>query len=216
MNKKEKNTSPKTGYLVKSSWINKWKKITYYQKIKILIKLKCNNDLISNEVINHLEKNKLKYKDLPPLEIFNYKNKKELDDVLLNDSLVIIDTNLKQSLDNTSKGNFVIYNLYNNEIHLNNDERMAYHIYKNIIITKKNLNLFFLNQLFKIIKFNPESNSIYLINKNILNHFKNIFYFDRIKQLLANNSISINTNNFKEYFYNIKQIIKMIRNIWIN
>ena len=100
--KKENESSPKSGYLIKNSWINNWKKITNYEKIKTLIKLNNRKDIISDEIINHLEKNKLNYKDLPPLEIFNFQTKNELDDYLLNNCLVIINTNLMQSFGNNS------------------------------------------------------------------------------------------------------------------
>ena len=100
--KKENESSPKSGYLIKNSWINNWKKITGCEKIKTLIKLNNRKDIISDEIINHLEKNKLNYKDLPPLEIFNFQTKNELDDYLLNNCLVIINTNLMQSFGNNS------------------------------------------------------------------------------------------------------------------
>ena len=101
-NQKENESFPKSGYFIKNSWINNWKKITNYEKIKTLIKLNNRNDIISDEIINHLEKNKLNYKDLPPLEIFNFQTKNELDDYLLNNCLVIINTNLMQSFGNNS------------------------------------------------------------------------------------------------------------------
>ena len=66
LNKKENESSLKSGYLIKNSWVDNWKKITNYEKIKTLIKLNNRNDIISDEIINHLEKNKLNYKDLPP------------------------------------------------------------------------------------------------------------------------------------------------------
>ena len=216
INKKEKSNVPKSGYLISFSWINNWKKITNYEKIKFLIKFNSNNsnsnlNNISDEVIYHLEKNNFKYNDLPPLEIHSFKTKKDLDDYLMNDSLVIVDSNFIRSFKNKSEEIITIYNLNKNEIKFNSSKDMIYEIYKNIIIAKEQLNIFFLKKLFRIIKFNPnEQNNynLFLLNGQILQDMKSILNYNRVNKALGDNNISYN-NNFEEYF---SEIIKIIKN----
>ena len=216
INKKEKSNVPKSGYLISFSWINNWKKITNYEKIKFLIKFNSNNsnsnlNNISDEVIYHLEKNNFKYNDLPPLEIHSFKTKKDLDDYLMNDSLVIVDSNFIRSFKNKSEEIITIYNLNKNEIQFNSSKDMIYEIYKNIIIAKEQLNIFFLKKLFRIIKFNPnEQNNynLFLLNGQILEDMKSILNYNRVNKALGDNNISYN-NNFEEYF---SEIIKIIKN----
>ena len=212
-NKKDNNLSLKSGYLISNSWFNNWKKITNYEIIKILIKFNNNNnnDIISKEVINHLEKYNFKYSDLPPLEIFFFRTKSELEDFLIKDSLVIIDDDFKQSFKIKSEQKITTYYLNRNQIYLNVDKDMVFNIYKNKIISKEKLNIFFLKQFLRIVEYNPNHqkiNSIYLINNKILDIFKNIFDYEKIKTFLMNNNISYN-NNFDEYFL---EILKIIRN----
>ena len=110
-----------------------------------------------------------------------------------------------------SEQKITTYYLNRNQIYLNVDKDMVFNIYKNKIISKEKLNIFFLKQFLRIVEFNPnhqKNNSIYLINNKILNIFKNIFDYDRIKTFLMNNNISYN-NNFDEYFL---EILKIIRN----
>ena len=209
--KKEKSNAPKSGYLISFSWINKWKKITNYEKIKFLMTLNNNNiNNISDAVIYHLEKNKFKYNDLPPLEIYSFKSKNDLDEFLKNDYLVIVDNSFIQSFKNKSKEIITIYNLDKNAIQINTNKEMIYEIYKNIIMTKEKLIIFFLKKLFKMIKFNPSeqnNNNIFLINGQILEDMKNIFDYNRMNKTLINNNIYYNSN-FGEYFSEVLKIIK--------
>ena len=213
--KKENNSEPKSGYLISNSWLVNWKKITNYEKIKVLMELNGNNNNISteisNEIMNHLEKNKFKYSDLPPLEILCFKTKKELDNFLTNDSLVIIDNDFKGNFKLKSQESLTIYNLNKNQIVLNTNNDMTFNIYKNRILSKEKLNIFYLKQLFKMIKCNPgietnNNNNIYLISRKILNDFKYIFDYDRISSILINKNISYN-NNLGQYFSEIMKII---------
>ena len=212
LNKKEKNSTPKSGYLISNSWINKWKKITNYNKIKIYIKSKKDSE-IPNEVINHLEKNDYKYSELPPLEILSFKTKKEIDDYLTNGIIVIIDNNFKSSFKIKSAEKLTIYKLNNNQINIIEDKDIVFKLHKNIIATNENQNLFFLKQLFQIINLNlidnrniKNNNKIYLINKKVVDNYKRIFEYDKLSILLNKKNISYN-NNFKEYFTKIWDII---------
>ena len=149
-------------------YCNKVEEYKYY-----IDEYKNNSNLnnISDEVICHLEKNNFKYNDLPPLEIHSFKTKKDLDDYLMNDSLVIVDSNFIRSFKNKSEEIITIYNLNKNEIQFNSSKDMIYEIYKNIIIAKEQLNIFFLKKLFRIIKFNHNKQNnynLFLLNgKNI-------------------------------------------------
>ena len=208
LKKKEINMAPKSDYLISLSWVNNWKRITNYERIKFLIESNNSKDkILSDEVISHLEKNNFKYNELPPLEIFHFETKKELDDFLIKDSLVIIDSNFIQSFKIKDNKNITIYNLNKNQIQINSNKEMTYNIYKNIISTKKNLNLICLKKIFQIIKFTPSNPNIYLINKNILDDCKNIFEFNNGNRILFNNNISYE-NDFEKYFSQILKIIK--------
>ena len=210
LNKKDINSINKSGYLISNIWINQWKKITNYENIKNLIKE--NNTKIADEIVYYLEKNKYKYDDLPPLEIFNFQTKNEIDDFLLNDSLVIINSDFKQSFKIKSKDNITTYILNKNQISINLDKNMIFNLNKNIIISKENL--FFLKKMLKIIKFKPSKDNnnenIYLINKKILDKFKQILDYNKICIVLKNNNIidMTNNNNFNEYFAEIMKFIK--------
>ena len=209
LNKKDINSINKSGYLISNIWINQWKKITNYENIKNLIKE--NNTKIADEIVYYLENNKYKYSDLPPLEIFNFQTKNEIDDFLLNDSLVIINSDFKQSFKIKSKDNITTYVLNKNQISVNLDKNMIFNLNKNIIKSKENL--LFIKQMFKIIKLKPNkdiNNNIYLINKKILDKFKQILDYNKICHILKNNNIidMTNNNNFDEYFSEIIKFIK--------
>ena len=225
LNKKEKNSTPKSGYLISNSWINKWKRITNYNKIKIYIKSKKDSE-IPNEVINHLEKNDYKYSELPPLEILSFKTKKEIDDYLANDIIAIIDNNFKASFKIKSTEKITIYNLNNNLINIIADKDMIFKLCKNIIATNENQNLFFLKQLFQIINLNlidnkniKDNNKIYLINKKVVDNYKRIFEYDKIYMNYFKKIDFIDAfNNIKDD-YNLNKNnrdIKLVNNQIIN
>ena len=206
LSKKEKNLIPKSGYLINYSWINKWKKITNFNKI--INYIKSNNESeIQNELINHLDKNNYKYSDLPPLQILSFNSEKEIDDYLENNILVIIDANFKSSFKIASTEKVTIYNIINNQINISisGHKNIFYKLHKNIISRNENLNLIFLRQLFKMINLNIEiknrndNQKIYLINNRIFENYKKIFNYDNISAELINNNISYNDNS-KEYY----------------
>ena len=74
----------------------KWLNNSYYEEIKknYLEKKennKNNEKEIIDELIYYLEKNKIKYSWLNPIEIVNFKTKSEIEAFLKKDSLIIID-----------------------------------------------------------------------------------------------------------------------------
>ena len=87
----------KIGYIISKMWIDNWKKFYNYEEIKKdFLKENIKKELILNKIIYHQEKyTKLKNNQLKPLEIFNFHTKEEFEEFLKNDSLVLIDYNLK-------------------------------------------------------------------------------------------------------------------------
>ena len=211
LNKKNQNSIPRSGYLINITWINKWKKITNYSKIINYIKSNKESE-IQNELIHHLDKNNYKYDELPPLEILSFNSKKEMDEYLENNIIVIIDSNFKSSFKITSNEKITIYNINNNQINISADKDMVFKLYKNIIARNENLNLIFLKQLFTMVNLNidiknsNDNQKIYLINERIIENYKKIFNYDKISAQLNYNNISYN-GNFKEYYSKIADII---------
>ena len=159
--KEEKKSSienyKREGFLISKSWIDKWKKCTNYDEIKKKYNLKNNNEEKSacDDIIYHLEKNNLKYKDLENLEIFNYKTKEEFDSALENNNLVIINDEFRQSFKaNNNNAYKVTFSIFNGKIYIINgskNEKINYNIYENIIFSKENYNLLYLKHMIKYI-----------------------------------------------------------------
>ena len=224
-NKKDSNNAPESGYLISNKWLNNWKKITNYEKIKKIMQLNKPDQLeiIQNEIIYHLEKNNYKYSDILSLDIFTFNTKEELDNYLKDDALAIIDGTFKQSFKINNKEEIIIYDISKDKVYINSKQDTVYNIYKNIILSKEKLNLFFLKQLIKIDNFKEElikdkmsikndEPKIYLINNKIIDSFKGIFEYNKIYEIKKNTQ----NNNFSEIYKTIiqnEEYMKKIRSI---
>ena len=186
-----------TGYLISKSWLDKWKKYYNYENIKnkyLIDKNKDNYKQIINEIIYHQEKNKLNNERLEPIEILNINTAEGINPFLAKDSLVIIDNNIKLLFKSFNQNYSIKYCGKGNKIYILNDENLSFNAYNNIIFSKENYNLSHLNIMLKIHFFQSEmnqlinssyknennntTNKIYLINKNILEVYKEILEYD--------------------------------------
>ncbi len=209
--------SKNNGYLISKIWLDNWKKYSNYEKMKKKLIKKINDHDSVNDIIYHQEKYKLKYNELKPLEIYNYNTKGEFDDFLEKDSLVLIDSNIKDLFKTNNNSNYITkYIPIENKIYINihKKEYLIYDSFNNIIVSKYYFNLMHLKQLIKIFYFQEKIrnlinsphkyildiknniNSFFIINKQILDKYKKIFEYETLYNYL----------NQKETIYKNKDI----------
>ena len=218
-------------YLISKNWINKWKIFSNYEDIKaIYLENNLNNKKdIMNDLIFYLEKNKINYNELSNsvysvcFRIYNTK-KENIEFYLKNDSLVLITYEFLScfSLDISDFfGNSVAYNAFNNKInfYLDNREILSFKSNNNIISLNGIINYSHLKQLINIFYFQKKlksyingtevRNKIYLINKKVINLYKNIFNYKQLYDFLNSNSNTqtINYNNLDIYYYEIINVL---------
>ena len=232
--KKENNSNgennKKHGFLISKSWIDKWKELSNYDEIDKNYNLN-DEKRIFNNLIYHLEKNNLKYNELEKPEILNYNKKEEFDSVLLKNILILINDKFRRSFQtNNNLAYEISFNTNNNKIYIINDnknEKLNYMIFKNMILSKESYNLLYLKYMIKFIYFQKEIkeqiisshkttsntsdniNNIYIINKKVMNKYKEYFEFDILRQLLKEkiNDISMKYENIDSNFSNIINIL---------
>ena len=221
----------KERYLISKSWIDKWKKYTNYNEIKKKFNSNKNSEKqICNNLIYHLEKNNLQYKDIENLEILDFKTKDDFDSALEKDILILIDDGFIKSF-KTKNNNLkkIKFSLFDNQIYIINDnknEEIKYNIYKNMILSKEKYNLLYLENMIKFFYFQKEINeqikspqaisnytfninNIYIINKKIMNKYKDYFEFDILCKLLKE-KINDNSITYKNLDNNVSTIFSIL------
>ena len=194
----------KEGYLISKKSLDDWKNYTNYDSIKKgLKKKKAEQDLL-NELIYYKETNNI---ELKPLEVY-YFNTKEEYECLENESLAIIDINLKDLFKIDDKNNYITkYYLTENKIYFNINEKeyLDYNAYSNNIFSNANFNLIHLKQLIKLFYFQEQLNilinspqniidnvkndlyTIYIVNKQMLDKYKQFFDYGTLYNYLKKN-----------------------------
>ena len=227
----------KEGYLINKEWIDIWKRYTNYDEIKnkyLKKNIKIEEKDLLNDIIFYQEQFKLKYNDLKPFETYNFNTKEEFESYLEKESLIIINYDFRNSFDFRINEYKIKYAPINNKIYFlseDSKEIIKYNAYKNIILSNENYNLLHFDNVIKIFYFKEEinniinsshkiqnnynNNKIYLVNKEVLNKYKNIFNYDYLAKLLKGkkNIDPNNDNSFadmvealdKEYFNTIKK-----------
>jgi len=145
------------GYLVDKEWIDKWKNISNYEKIKnnfVQNNLNCKENIM-NILIYYIEQNKCSYDELfKSVNIRKFDEKEKLELYLEKKSLALVDSNFINIFDNFfSFLNYfksIKYNAFNNRIHfyLDDNEVLSCKSNNNIIISNEIINHPNLMQLF--------------------------------------------------------------------
>jgi len=195
--------------LISQNWIDKWKKISNYESIKAnYLKNNINNkDNMINDLIYHLEKNKLDYNELfRSINVRKYNKKEEIEFYLKKDSLVLIDYKFLVNFEINYSNKLSKYKAFNNKIHIYLDNEILSFISNNNTISINGIiNYSNLKQLIKIFYFQKkvksstikEKNNInkfYLINKKVINTYKNAFNYKQLYDFLMSNSKTQNIN----------------------
>ena len=206
----------KTAYLVNKNWLDKWMTYSHYVSLKNY-SFKKNKQNIINKIIFFLEQDKFNYDELNNYEILNFNQNNEIESYLKNNSLAIVNDKFLSSFKKSS-GKIIKYIAYENKIniYLNETIYSTFSSTNNIIslnssinnnnpsnilsTNDNNNNLLYLNLLIKIYYFqkklneqiNSQKNSTesnnYLINKNIINKFKDFFNYNELYILLKDNN----------------------------
>ena len=239
---KNNNTSIHEGYLASKIWIDNWKKLSNYEKIK------NSQKNMMNYLIFYFEKNKANYNELmkimKEMNVLKFVKSKDFEKYLEKDSLVLIDYNCIYYLNNYYSQKYMIYCAFNNEIHffLEDNEKLSFisennilasnniikeKIYMKKIINEKNNYQNHLIQLIKIFYFHKNfneiinsflpkiNNDIFLINKNVMTIYKQIFNYKKLQDFLKGNRNTQNINYFNlENYY--PQIISELVGDYIN
>jgi len=208
-------------YLVSNEWIDKWKKLSNYENIKTnFLQNNLNNKTnIMNNLINYLEQNKYKCNELfESINIKKFDKKEELKSYLKEDSLVLVNSEFIDIFANFPFLNLfktIKYKVFNNQIQifLDDNEIISFKSSNNIISLNGIINYSYLKQLIKIYYIQSKIKSkdkdsninIYLINKKVINIFKDIFNYKRLYDFLKNNlkSKRINYDNLENNYYKI-------------
>ena len=203
------------GLLVRNSWLNEWKKYTNYEYLKekyFYQYEKYNKEiekLIFNEIIDYREKNNNRYPYPSETDIIKVNNVDELKNILKEESLVIIDLNFKKNFSYFNyKNDQIQYEIYNGEIAIKLRGQPIFLLKsENNILSFNNINEgeedldYDLIQLIKIYCFqrslpdfenkNAKSfkigrNNIILINKSIIQKYKDNFGYSELIPKLEN------------------------------
>ena len=162
-----------------------------------------------NDLIYCQEKHKLKYSELEEMQIIRFNKKKDLEDYLEKENLVIINNNFSE----ISKiiNDFTDYKVYSNKIEIifedgifqistnnniicldsNNKVNNKDNINNNDYISKNEKNINHLIQLIRIYYFQEElikqiksplstKNNLYLLRKDKFNEYKNFFDYNKL------------------------------------
>ena len=239
---KNNNTSIHEGYLVSKIWIDNWKKLSNYEEIKNSQK-NMMNYLIFYFEKNKANYDEL-MKIMKEMNVLKFDKSKDFEKYLEKDSLVLIDYNYIFYLNNYYSQKYMKYCAFNNEIHffLEDNEKLSFisennilasnniikeKIYMKKIINEKINNPNHLIQLIKIFYFHKNFNeiikssftransNIFLINKNVMTIYKQIFNYKKLQDFLKGNRNTQNINYFNlENYY--PQIISELVGDYIN
>ena len=218
-------------FLVNKNWIDKWKKISNYEKIKTkYLKNNLNNkNDIMNDLIYYLEKNKFDYNELfNSINIYKFNKKEDLESYLKNNSLVLINSTFLLCFDRNFYGKTTYHKTFNktfnNKIHiyLDNNEILSFKSSNNIITINGIINYSNLKQLINIFYFQKNlksnmnvkdaKNKIYLINKKVITIYKNIFNYQKLYDFLKSN-LNIKDMNYSCLAYNYYNYNKIINEL---
>ena len=201
-NKRYPNDTTKE-YLVDKKWVDKWKTISNYEKIKNnFVQDNLNSkENIMNILIYYLEQNKCNYNELfETVNIRKFDEIEEFESYLKKNSLVLVDGNFINIFDNFfSFLNYfksIKYNAFNNRIHFYLDGILSFRSNNNIISINEIINYPNLKQLIKIFYFQKKiksnakdksNNNIYLINKKVISIYKKYFNYKKLYDFLKSN-----------------------------
>ena len=228
-------------YLISKSWIKKWKLNSNYEIIKDIIdRTHIDDHNIKNLIIYFQKQFKSNY-NIADLEIKDFKNKEEMEKNIRDNSFAIINKEFCSSFNILNPNCFLKYKIHNNIISINfGNDILSFTSKDNIISEPKINNLLSFNindikhlkQLLKIYFFqkemkekinishntsnNNEESNIYLIDKNIINKYKNHFQYSKLFSLLENNYISIKNLNYQNYESKLEVIMTNIKDYYIN
>ena len=208
-------------YLISKEWIDEWKKITNYEEIKnFYLESKYNtlnnkNKILKN-IISHIEKNNYRYNEIMPMkviDILNFSNicsKNSLELYFKKNSFAIINFDFTKSF-NVSKnnilGNRLEFKLIDNELYINCKLKkiLIKHFQNNILLSNKEYNLNFSNQLIRYYYFQEnlyklinlsyttvQRVDIYCINKKGFDKYKSVFEYDKLIKDLNQNEFDYN------------------------
>ena len=162
-NKRYPNDTTKE-YLVDKKWVDKWKTISNYEKIKNnFVQDNLNSkENIMNILIYYLEQNKCNYNELfETVNIRKFDEIEEFESYLKKNSLVLVDGNFINIFDNFfSFLNYfksIKYNAFNNRIHFYLYGILSFRANKNIISINEIINYPNLKQLIKIFYFQKKN-----------------------------------------------------------
>ena len=234
------------GFLIEENWIQKWMKLTNYQKLKQEFQDFKDSKKIKDIIINNEEKNRKIKNNLNKLETKGFQTKSEIEQYLQKNSLIIVKYSFLQCFNRDYNVNdLLLYKIYNNKIEIvfSKGNNLIVQSESNIIKLKEsaidlqrdesNSVKIHLKTLIKIYSFqkliesrlnsefnqkNNQKNKIFFINKNWMNQYKNFFNYTMICGLL--NRLPIDTdnnfNNIENEYQNLIQLINVSNNDYIN
>jgi len=136
-------------YLVSKQWIDKWKKYSNYENIKVIFLKKkkiIKKEDILFDLIYYLEKNKINYNELP-ISINNriFNKKEEFESYLKDDSLVLVNSKFLYCFNNNSSESYIKYNVFNHKIYfyLDNNIMIGFKFNNNVISLDGIINFIF-------------------------------------------------------------------------
>jgi len=225
------------GYLVDKDWVDKWKAISCYDKIKtnFLENHNKNNMSIKRLIINSQSRNVLDYDNLKEgIENYIIANEKKLNEFSSTNKLyVILNYKFLSSFINNLNIRQIEFILSNKtiSIRLNNRKELKFITDNNIIgYSKKFIYYSFnLKHLFRFFYFKYELKSpsyssqmklksAYLINSQIIKKFKDIYALKELFGELNNRNLLkwINYQNFDGMFKLINEFLNEHNNEYIN
>jgi len=208
---KSKNFSINKAFLVNKAWIDEWIKYSGYD-----IVINNQQDILKN-LIYYFELKSI----INEMNVYKLNTKREFEIYLENNHLALIDSNCILYLNNDFSQKYINYCAFNNKIHiyLDNNEILSFNSNNNIISSNRIINYsIHLKQLIKIFFFQKNFNEIlnhksfynkiycakdiYLINKNVISKYKNIFKYQKLKDFLERNKNTQNINylNLQKYY----------------
>jgi len=240
VNKLNNKINPKQsyqGFLVEKIWVDKWKKLSNYDFIKLnyLDKNINNENKIKKLILDNLTNGNLNYDEINNVENYIIKDINHLKlPANLNKSYILLNSNFLRAF--PFKANILSTNFYlsyqNIQIYSKNIPIYSFETNNNIIINinqplkHTEYNSEYIKQLLKYAFFKKDLHSqynlyktficqAYIINSEIINKLKQIFKLKELIINLENNQILAGIT-YQNFDANYSRILKYINNFQIN
>ena len=224
---KERISQNKFGFLIEQNEYNKWEKNMNLASLREILKNYINEEekkeylsqdekkqiiqSLKNNNINHKFKiQSLKFKSIDELKSFNRINNL----IFISKELFFLINDNKGKNNNENEIQYVIQKKTVDIIISKN--KYSFNRYDNLIISYIYYNFYLIIKIYiyqQALNIHKKPSTLYILNKEIFQKYKDCFQYKILKQLMKNNNFDIKDNNEKQIFDFIEKIPDSIVNL---